>query len=166
MPEIDNLVNDLDCNSMLKDFLKSHLQEIEQLDKDIYNKAINGLKDTTKPINIENSEQLDKFLAKLHHSFVEEKGLWDVSDTSKIANSLGINFNETWFNEYSFNYVMNMTRADYYEAFSKFSNEYPSTKQYILDNPKLYAYLAEAWLSDVDAPKTKLMLYLHNIVEH
>ena len=69
-------------------------------------------------------------LPMLQREVVENKGLWDVSDTSKIANSIGIDFDNSWFNKYSFNYVMNMVRADNYEYIEKFCNEYPSTKQY------------------------------------
>lgn len=164
MSELDNVINGLDCGIRLKDFLKAHLIEMENKDPDEYKDTIHKLNDTKKPINIETQEELDKYLSKIHHEFVEEKGLWDVSDTSKIAQSIGINFVNCWYNEYSFNFVMNMLRADFYSALVKFSKEYPSVKQYILDNPKFYAYLSQAWIEDSDAPKTKLMSYLHYII--
>lgn len=164
MEQIDTIVDRLDGSVSLKDFLKKHLRNMYNTDRQRYMDTIEELKETTKPINIENTDELDRYLSKINHAFVEEKGLWDVSDTSKIAQSIGINFANSWYNEYSFNYVMNMLRADFYEAISKFSKEYPNIKQYILENPKLYAYLAQAWLEDVDAPKSKLMLYLHNII--
>ena len=59
-----------------------------------------------------------------------------------------------------------MVRADNYDALSKFSGEYPMFKQYVLDNPKFYAYLAQSWIDDKDAPKAKLMQYLKHIVEY
>ena len=163
MSELDNVLSGLDCGIRLKDFLKTHLQEMEMKDHEEYLDTITKLNDTKKPINIETAEELDEYLSKLHHKVVEDKGLWDVSDTSKIANSIGINFDTSWYNKYSFNYVMNMVRADFYDAIEQFTAEYPSTKG-MLDNPKLYAYLAKEWLGDEDAPKSKLMSYLHYIV--
>ncbi len=165
MYEMQEVLNKLECGERLKDYLHSYLYELRDTDAEKYHIELNKLAETTEPINIENSKELDEYLNKIHHPIVEEKGLWDVSDTSKIANSIGVNFNDTWYNEYSFNYVMNMVRADNYDALTKFCNEYPSAKQYIVDNPKFYAYLAHAWLSDADAPKSKLMLYLKNIVD-
>lgn len=163
---IDEVINKLDCGMSVKDFFKKYLTELHETNHDKFITVMDELHDTTKPINIETQEELDKYLAKLHHGVVEEKGLWDVSDTTKIANSIGINFNKTWFNEYSFNYVMNMVRADNYDALTKFSSEYPMFKQYVLDNPKFYAYLGQSWIDDKDAPKAKLMLYLKNIVDY
>lgn len=166
MPEIDDIISCLDCGIRLKDFFKNYLNDIKTHDPDKYLKVMDELTETTKPINIESQEELENYLQKLHHGVVEQKGLWDVSDTTKIANSIGINFNDSWFNEFSFNYVMNMVRADNYEAITKFCNEYPAIKQYIVDNPKFYAYLSEAWLDDEDAPKSKLMQYLKYIVDY
>ena len=163
---INEVIHKLDCGLGVKDFFKRYLTELSETNHDRFMTVMDELKETTKPVNIETQEELDKYLAKLHHGVVEEKGLWDVSDTTKIANSIGINFNESWFNEYSFNYVMNMVRADNYEAMTKFCNEYPAIKQYIVDNPKFYAYLAKAWIDDDDAPKAKLMLYLKHIVNY
>lgn len=166
MKEIKQVVECLDCGVRVKDFFTKYLTELHDTNHPKYIEIMDELHETTKPINIESQEELDKYLSKLHHGVVEEKGLWDVSDTSKIANSIGINFKETWYNEYSFNFVMNMVRADNYEALTKFSNEYPMFKQYVLDNPKFYAYLAKAWIDDADAPKAKLMLYLKHIVNY
>lgn len=164
MEQINSLVDRLDSSIAVKDFLKRHLLNLYNSDRQRFNSTVEELKEATKPVNIETTEELDKYLSKIHHEFVEEKGLWDVSDTSKIAQSIGINFANSWYNEYSFNFVMNMLRADFYSAISKFSKEYPAIKQYLLDNPKFYAYLAQAWIEDSDAPKTKLMSYLHNII--
>lgn len=166
MSEIEETINCLDCGDRLKDFLSHHLQNMSVENPDSYRIMLEELKDTTKPLNIETQEELDEYLSKIHHNVVEEKGLWDVSDTTKIANSIGINFTDSWFNEYSFNYVMNMVRADNYDVLTKFCNEYPSVRQYIVDNPKFYAYLAEAWLTDADAPKAKLTQYLKYIVDY
>lgn len=166
MNSITDTVKSLDCGVRIKDFLTKHLEELQERDGEKFLQVIEELNNTTKPINIETQEELDEYLTKIHHEVVEDKGLWDVSDTTKIANSIGINFNDSWFNEYSFNYVMNMVRADNYEAITKFCNEYPAVKQYIVDNPKFYAYLAEAWLNDEDAPKEKLVQYLKCIVDY
>lgn len=166
MHNISDIVSSLDCGVRVKDFFTKYLTDLEEHDHEKFIEVMDELNETTKPVNIETQEQLDDYLAKLHHGVVEDKGLWDVSDTTKIANSIGINFNDSWFNEYSFNYVMNMVRADNYDAMTKFCNEYPAVKQYIVDNPKYYAYLAEAWIDDEDAPKAKLMLYLKHIVDY
>lgn len=162
----NEIITRLDCSVRLKDFFNKHLAEMKVEEPEKYKKIMSELAETTKPLNIQTPDELEKYLNKIHHEVVEDKGLWDVSDTTKIANSIGINFNDVWFNEYSFNYVMNMVRADNYNCLSKFCSEYPSARQYILDNPKFYAYLAKAWLMDEDAPKAKLMLYLTNIVDY
>ncbi len=160
------IISKLDCSVRLKDFFNRYLSELSETEPEKYSKMVEELSETTKPLNIETQEELDSMLNKIHHEVIENKGLWDVSDTSKIANSIGIDFDNSWFNKYSFNYVMNMVRADNYESIEKFCNEYPPTKQYLLDNPKFYAYLAKAWLMDEDAPKAKLVLYLDHIVNY
>lgn len=165
MENSNEVLDNLDCGIRLKDFLNKYLIELHQVSPEKYMVMLKGLEDTTKSVNIESPEKLEEYLNKIHHEVVEEKGLWDVSDTSKIASSIGIDFSNVWYNQYSFNYVMNMVRADNYRCMSKFCSEYPSAKQYILDNPKFYAYLAKAWLEDDDAPETKLILYLKHIVD-
>lgn len=68
---------------------------------------------------------------------------WTVEQTSSVAKSSGITFDS--FNEYDWNYVMNMVYSDYYGAVS--------------NDTTAYAKLAKKFLMDKDAKKGKAFCY-------
>ena len=68
---------------------------------------------------------------------------WNIEDTTTVAKQNGITFDN--FNEYDWNYVMNMVYSDYYGAVP---NELSS-----------YVKLAKKFLMDKDAKKGKALTY-------
>ena len=68
---------------------------------------------------------------------------WTVEQTTSVAKSNGIIFEH--FNEYDWNYVMNMIYSDYYGAVS--------------NDTSVYVKLARKFLEDRDAPEGKALKY-------
>ena len=86
-------------------------------------------------------------LEKATKSMINEDGSigshWSVEQTTSVAKSMGITF--TSFNEYDWNYVMNMMYSDYYGA--------------IPDDAANYGKLAKKFLMDKDAKEGKALCY-------
>lgn len=68
---------------------------------------------------------------------------WTMMETTQVANSSGIKFDK--FNEYDWNYVMNMIYSDYVSILGS--------------NVSSYAKMAEKFLMDKDAPDGKALRY-------
>lgn len=68
---------------------------------------------------------------------------WTLSETNQVAKNNGILF--THYNEYDFNYVMNMMYSDYYGAVSNDTN--------------MYFRMAKKFLEDKDAKEGKAFCY-------
>lgn len=68
---------------------------------------------------------------------------WTLEQTTSVARERGIDFK--LFNEYDWNYVMNMIYSDYHGS--------------IPDNIQSYSNVAYAFLVDEDAPKDKAVRY-------
>lgn len=68
---------------------------------------------------------------------------WTLEQTTQVAKSNGITFDH--FNEYDWNYVMNMMYSDYSSIFA--------------DNLTYYLKLSTKFLMDKDAPKGKALRY-------
>lgn len=68
---------------------------------------------------------------------------WNIEQTNNVARQLGIDF--TTFNEYDWNYTMNMIYSDYYGA--------------VQNDTTIYAKLARKFLEDKDAKEGKALKY-------
>lgn len=68
---------------------------------------------------------------------------WTVQETSNVGRSSGVSFKD--FNEYDWNYVMNMIYSDYCEVLG--------------DNVMSYVKMANKFLNDKDAPEGKALRY-------
>ena len=86
---------------------------------------------------------LDKALYKMINEDGTTGGHWNVEQTTQVAKSMGIPF--TNFNEYDWNYVMNMMYSDYYGS--------------VNNDATTYAKMAKKFLEDKDAPEGKAMKY-------
>lgn len=79
--------------------------------------------------------------------FVNEDGSsgphWNLEQSNSLAKSYGIEFKD--FNEYDWNYVLNMIYSDYYGTVPNDSRE--------------YVKLAKKFIEDKDAPKGKALKY-------
>ena len=68
---------------------------------------------------------------------------WTVEQTNAVARQIGVEFNT--FNEYDWNYTMNMIYSDYYGA--------------VQNDTNIYARLARKFLEDKDAKEGKALKY-------
>ncbi len=68
---------------------------------------------------------------------------WDINQTDSMAKSNNVQF--THFNNYDFNYVMNMLYSDFYQIYA--------------NDTAVYVRLAKAWIMDKDAPEGKAFRY-------
>lgn len=94
-----------------------------------------------------NKWSLEKALEDMVNEDGTKGGHWTVEQTNQVAQSRGIAFNH--FNEYDFNYVMNMIYSDYYGAVS--------------NDVDMYVKLAKRFLMDKDAKEGKAYKYYINI---
>lgn len=129
---------------------KYHPQTYSNLMKEIYKLGAQT--------NILDGAELSKYIKHIHHKDMPE--LWTVEQTTKVGKEIGIDFDEWKYNIYTFNYIMNMMRADYYAEFKKMFATSPLMKQTILDSASFYAHMAKAWLDDEDAPANKALWYI------
>lgn len=89
----------------------------------------------------------DWLLEKATSHMLNEDGTtgphWTVEQTNSVARQQGINFDK--FNQYDWNYVMNMIYSDYYGVLS--------------NETSVYAKLARKFIDDKDAPDGKALHY-------
>ncbi len=126
----------------LKDFAHYSLGMIKRIDKDVYDdiemylyKEVYGCHFTKW------------LLEKATKDMVNEDGTtgahWTVEQTTMVARSNGIEFKD--FNEYDWNYVMNMIYSDYYGS--------------VPNDTAVYVKMARRFLEDKDAKYGKALKY-------
>ncbi len=86
---------------------------------------------------------LEKALSKMYNEDGTTGGHWSVEQTTSVAKQNNIVFDK--FNEYDWNYVMNMIYSDYYGA--------------IPNETSSYVKLAKKFLEDKDAKSGKALAY-------
>lgn len=141
------------------DIMDEYFCELEEYHPQAYKSLMEEVHKLGEKINILNEEELNKYLKHIHHKDMPK--LWTVEQTTKVGKDIGIDFDKWKYNIYTFNYVMNMMRADYYSEFKNMFYTSPLMKQTVLDSASFYAHLAKAWLNDEDAPADKAMEYIH-----
>lgn len=133
----------------------------EQL-REFAKETLNTLKETNPSLYEELEFKLYKemygchfnewMLAKATKNMINEDGTigahWTVEQTNNVAKQYGITFNH--YNEYDWNYAMNLIYSDYYKLIP---NELQS-----------YAKFAKAFLEDKDATD-KAFKYYYNVVK-
>lgn len=153
-------------NDKYKEFysiMNEYFDELEKYHPNIYANLMKEIYKLGVQVNIIDKEELDKYIKLIHHKDMPK--LWSIDETSKVAKDIGIDFDKWRFNPYTFNFVMNMMRADYYSEFKKMFATSALMKQTILDSPNFYAHLAKAWLEDEDAPVDKVIKYIHILMD-
>lgn len=90
-----------------------------------------------------NKWTLEKALSEMENDDGTTGGHWTIEQTTSLVKNTNITFDH--FNEYDFNYVMNMIYSDYYKAGG--------------GNTNFYLELAKAFLMDKDAPEGKALKY-------
>ena len=126
----------------IKEFLRDTLSMLKSTDHELYEQLEMSLYKELYGCHF-NSWLLECALDKMQNQDGTEGGHWTLDQTTSVAKQYGITF--TTFNEYDWNYVMNMMYSDYYGVVS---NDVSS-----------YAKLAKNFLMDKDAPKGKAFHY-------
>lgn len=90
-----------------------------------------------------NEWMLEKALSKMINEDGSSGAHWNLTDSNNLAKQIGISF--TNFNEYDWNYVLNMIYSDYYGS--------------INNDVSTYAKLARKFIEDKDAPEGKALKY-------
>lgn len=90
-----------------------------------------------------NSWMLDKALSCMQNEDGTTGGHFRLEQTNNLAKNMGISYD--YFNEYDWNYVVNMMYSDYYGVVS--------------DDIMMYGKLAKKFLYDKDAKKGKAFYY-------
>jgi hypothetical protein len=152
------MVKECGKTEQFNNIMNDYFDELEKYHPQTYNNLIGVVNKLGAKINICSKKELDEYLDLIHHKDVPQ--LWTLEQTSKVAKDIGIDFNKWSYNEYTFNYVMNMMRSDYYSEFKQMFSSSPLMKQAVLDSPSFYAHLSKAWLNDEDAPADKLIKYI------
>lgn len=156
------IISMVEANDKLDEFyeiMDDYFCELEQYHPQTYTNLMKEIYKLGAQVNIIDENELNKYLKLIHHKDMPK--LWSLDETTKVAKEIGIDFDKWRFNPYTFNFVMNMMRADYYHEFKKMFATSPLMKQTILDSPNFYAHLAKAWLDDEDAPKDKAIQYIN-----
>lgn len=129
-------------NENAKEVLDDILGMIKETNHELYE----NLK-TYLYIKVYNCHFSDWLLEEANSKLINEDGTtgghWTVKQTNEVARNYGINF--TKFNEYDFNYVMNMMYSDYYGA--------------VNNDVETYSKLSLKFLTDKDAPEGKALKY-------
>lgn len=90
-----------------------------------------------------NEWMLEKALSKMINEDGSSGAHWSLTDSNNLAKQIGISF--TNFNEYDWNYVLNMIYSDYYGS--------------INNDISTYAKVARKFIEDKDAPEGKALKY-------
>ena len=126
----------------LREFVDDAIMMIRETNHDLYETLENHLYKETYGCHF-NSWMLEKALSKMMNKDGSMGGHWTVEQTNGVAKNLGIVFTD--YNEYDWNYVMNMMYSDYYGS--------------IPNDTTTYGKVARDFLDDKDAPKGKALKY-------
>lgn len=154
-------ISELTDNHKIEEYhhiMDDYFKELEKYHPKTYVTLMKELHKLGAPVNIIDKAELDKYIKHIKHENMP--ALWTLDETTKVAKEIGIDFDKWVFNVYTFNFIMNMMRADYYAEFKKMFATSPLMKQTVLDNASFYAHLAKAWLDDEDAPTDKALHYI------
>jgi hypothetical protein len=134
-------------HEQLADFTKNALSMIKETNKDLYDTLELYLYKEIYGCHF--SEWLnDRAVSKLQNADGSIGRHWSVEQTTNVAKAHNIDFIE--FNEYDWNFVMNLVYSDYFGA--------------VPNDVQNYVKLAKAFLNDKDAPMGKAFMYYYNLM--
>ena len=126
----------------LRDFVSDAITMIKETNYDLYEKLEMYLYKEIYGCHFN-----EWMLEKATKSLINEDGTtgahWTLEQTNNVAKQLGINFMD--FNEYDWNYVMNMIYSDYYGS--------------VTNDTNTYAKMSRKFLEDKDAKEGKALHY-------
>lgn len=126
----------------LKNFVDHSLCELKYKDYEMYEELELELYKDVYGCHF-NSWILEKVLKNMANEDGTKGAHWSLEQTNNVAKNNGVTFEH--FNEFDWNYVMNMMYSDYYKSGG--------------NNTGFYAELAKAFLMDKDAPEGKALRY-------
>ena len=124
------------------EIMDKHLRELKEIHPEKYKELENKLYIAAYGYHF-NEEMLKEALSTMINDDGSKAPKWTVAETTQVARTAGIAF--TKFNEYDWNYTMNMIYSDYCEVLG--------------DNVMSYAKMANKFLNDKDAPEGKALKY-------
>jgi hypothetical protein len=129
-------------DSQLREFTTDILSMLKETNHDLYEELEISLYK-----KVYGKHFSDWLLEKATKDMINEDGTigphWTVEQTTNAARNNGITFKE--YNEYDWNYVMNMIYSDYFGA--------------VNDDTNIYARMAKKFLQDKDAKEGKALCY-------
>ena len=126
----------------LKEFLDKQIIEVRSKDYEMYERLEMDLYEEVYGCHF-NDWMLEKALKCMINEDGTTGGHWTVDQTISVAKNNGFEFDH--YNEYDFNYVMNMLYSDYYGAVS--------------NDISTYYKMAKKFLEDKDAVEGKAFKY-------
>lgn len=122
--------------------MDKHLSQLQAAHPDKYNDLEDCLYVIVNGYHF-NDEILEEYLEDMVNDDGTPAPKWTVAETTTVAKQYNIKMDT--FNEYDFNYVMNMLYSDYVSILST--------------NVASYAKMADKFLHDKDAPEGKALRY-------
>lgn len=122
--------------------IDKHLEQFKEAHPDKYQDIENCLYVIAYGYHF-SKDMLDEYLSHMINDDGTKAPKWSVAETTQVARSNGIPF--TKFNEYDWNYVMNMIYSDYCTVLG--------------DNLISYVKMSHKFLDDKDAPEGKALRY-------
>ena len=126
----------------LKSFLDESMCELEYKDHEMYKELELDLYKEVYGCHF-NEWMLEKALESMYNEDGSYGGHWTVEQTTSVAKNNGLSFDH--FNEYDFNYVMNMIYSDYYGS--------------VPNDTSTYYKMAKKFLEDKDSEAGKAFRY-------
>lgn len=127
---------------VLKEFSLEALSIIKKKDRELYKELELCLYKKIYGCHF-NEWSLKKATEHLQNEDGTTGAYWDIEKTNSLARQNGITFTD--FNEYDWNYVVNIMYSDYYGA--------------VNNDATTYVKMAKKFLTDKDAPKGKAFIY-------
>lgn len=122
--------------------MDKHLEQLKVAHPDKYSDLENCIYVIANGYHF-NADMLDEYLEHMVNDDGTPAPKWTVAETTTVARQYNIKMDT--FNEYDFNYVMNMLYSDYVSILST--------------NVASYAKMADKFLHDKDAPEGKALRY-------
>lgn len=129
-------------NEQVRDFTDNALAMIKETNPKLYEELVMYLYKDLYDRHF-SDWMLDVALKNMTNKDGSRGGHWSVEQTNSVAKQNGVSFDK--FNEYDFNYVMNMMYSDYYGS--------------VPNETSSYFKLAIAFLEDKDGPDGKALRY-------
>ena len=132
----------------LREFVDDAIMMIRETNHDLYETLENHLYKETYGCHF-NDWMLEKALKYMENEDGTKGAHWSIEQTNSVAKQLDVQFKN--FNEYDWNYVMNMLYSDFYGS--------------VPNDPTSYGKMAKKFLEDKDAPYGKALKYYWAMVD-